>query len=165
MKKTKKRKKSSRMHGRKMGTHGSGARKNNKKSGNSGGFGMAGSGKRADQKKTLITKIYGNSYFGKKGFTSKATKKDKRQRINLKDIIENIKKFKKTPKGWEINLPKYKILGDGEVKEKLIVTAKSVSKSAREKIEKAGGQVIVPGKKKIEKEEKKGTKKSEKKEK
>ena len=52
--KTKKRKKSSRMHGRKAGTHGWGARKKHKKSGHRGGKGMAGTGKRADQKKTLI---------------------------------------------------------------------------------------------------------------
>ena len=73
MQKTHKRKKSSRMNGRKMGTHGTGARKNNRESGNKGGKGMSGSGKRGDQKKTLITKLYGHDYFGKKGITSIGT--------------------------------------------------------------------------------------------
>ena len=35
--------------------------------GNRGGRGMAGSGKRADQKKPTILKLYGSSYFGKRG--------------------------------------------------------------------------------------------------
>ncbi len=43
--KTHKRKKSSRMHGKGMGTHGGGARVKRKKSGHRGGKGMSGSGK------------------------------------------------------------------------------------------------------------------------
>ena len=40
-----------------------------------------------------------------------------------------------------------KVLGDGELKKKLIVSAHRFSKSAIEKIEKAGGQcVVLPGK-------------------
>ena len=93
MKKTHKRKKSSRMHGRGRGTHGWGERKKHKKSGHRGGKGMAGTGKRADQKKTLITKLYGNKYFGKQGITSKKTKKDKRNRINLDAIEKNLEKY------------------------------------------------------------------------
>jgi len=65
------------MHGRKMGTHGGGARKKKKKSGSKGGVGMAGSGKRADQKKTLIIKKDGNKYFGKQGVTSRGTERNK----------------------------------------------------------------------------------------
>ena len=75
--KTKKRKKSSRYHGRKRGTCGTGARKKMKGSGHRGGKGMAGTGKRADQKKTLILKLYGHDYFGKQGITSKKTERDK----------------------------------------------------------------------------------------
>jgi large subunit ribosomal protein L15 len=41
-----------------------------------------------------------------------------------------------------------KVLGDGEVSKRLTITAHRFSKSAREKIEQAGGQVVVlPGKK------------------
>jgi large subunit ribosomal protein L15 len=141
---THKRKKSTRYNGRHMGTHGTGARKNNRESGNKGGKGMSGSGKRADHKKTLITKLYGNSYFGKQGVTSRGTKRDKRLRINLEQIQNNPESFgKKTSKGWEINLPEYKILGKGNVKEKLFIKAFEASESAKEKVAKAGGEIIV----------------------
>ena len=160
--KTKKRTKSSRMHGKKMGSHGWGARKKHKKTGHRGGKGMSGSGKRADHKKTLVLKKYGHKYFGKQGITSRGTKRDKRQRINLQQIELNLEKYghhRRTPKDfgkkslqgakkngdvWEINLKNYKILGTGEVKNKLIINAKESSKSAREKVEKSGGEIILP---------------------
>ncbi|VVB80320.1 50S ribosomal protein L15 [uncultured archaeon] len=148
-----KRKKSTRMHGRAMGTHGWGARKKHKKSGHRGGKGMAGTGKRADQKKTLMTKLYGNSYFGKQGITSKSTKRDKRLRINLQDIENRLQSFikegiaKKTANGYELNLSNYKILGDGEVKNKLMIQAFEASNSAIEKVKKAGGEIKVREKK------------------
>jgi large subunit ribosomal protein L15 len=153
MKKTHKRKKTSRMHGRKMGSHGWGARKQHKKSGHRGGTGMAGTGKRGDQKTTLITKLYGHDYFGKQGITSRKTKRDTRQRINLHQIEKNLEKYgKKTAKGWEINLPEYKILGEGEIKEKLIIKSLEASESAIEKVKKAGGEIILPEKEKKPKE-------------
>jgi large subunit ribosomal protein L15 len=145
LKKTHKRRKVSRMHGRKMGTHGWGARKKHKKSGHRGGTGMAGTGKRGDTKTTLITKLYGHDYFGKQGITSRKTKRDTRQRINIRQIEKNLEKYgKKTAKGWEINLERYKILGEGEIKEKLIIKAMGASESAIEKVKKAGGEIIVP---------------------
>lgn len=149
--KTIKRKKVSRMHGRKMGTHGWGARKKHKKTGHRGGKGMSGSGKRADHKKTLINKLYGHGYFGKKGITSRGSARDTRLRINLAQIQNNLETYgRKTTKGWEISLPKYKILGTGEVTEKLIITCLEASKSAIEKVQKAGGEIIVKEVKKIE---------------
>ena len=156
--KTHKRKKVSRMHGRKMGTHGTGARKNRKGKGHHGGKGMSGTGKRADQKKTLILKLYGHDYFGKAGITSKRTQKDKSNRINLKEIYSNIdslvtKGIAKVQKsgGYEINLESYVILGDGNVEDlkklgKLIIKAKKSSASAMDKIKKAGGEIIVSSK-------------------
>ena len=145
--KLKKRKKESRMHGRKMGTHGGGARKKRKGSGHRGGVGMAGSGKRADQKKTLITKLYGNSYFGKQGVTSRGTKRDKRKRINLEDIQNNLDKYgNKKGTGFEVELKNYKILGRGEAKDKLIITAKEASQSAIEKVKAKGGDILLAGK-------------------
>ena len=154
--KTKKRKKSSRMHGKDMGTHGRGARKKAQGSGHRGGKGMSGSGKRADHKKTLVTKLYGHKYFGKQGVTSRGTKRDKADRINLQQIEINLEKYghrsvypkekkngaKKKGDTWEINLKKYKILGTGEVQNKLIIYAKSASKSAIEKVKKSGGEII-----------------------
>lgn len=146
-----KKKKTSRMHGKGMGTHGSGARKNKRKSGNKGGTGLSGTGKRADHKKTLMQKLHGHKYFGKQGITSKKTKRDVRQRINIGDIQLNIEKYgKKTAKGYEIVMLKYKILGSGEVKDKIFITCFEASKTAIKKIKVAGGEVIVKEKKKIE---------------
>jgi len=133
--KTKKRKKSKRQRG--QTTYGHGSRKKWRGSGERGGKGMSGTGKRADHKKSLIIKLYGNKYFGKQGITSKGTKRKKLLVINLKKIIE------KFPGKTEINLKKYKILGDGELKTKLTITAKAFTKSAKEKIEKAGGKIII----------------------
>ena len=136
----KKRTKASRMHGHGMGTHGGGARKKRKGSGHRGGVGMSGTGKRADHKKTKMNKLYGNKYFGKQGITSRGTKRDKRQRINIGEI-------QKKYKAGELNLSKYKILGDGEIKDKFIIKAKEASYSAIEKVKKAGGEIVLPVKK------------------
>ena len=149
--KTKKRTKESRMHGKGRGTHGGGARKKRKGSGHKGGKGMSGSGKRADHKKTLVQKLYGNKYFGKRGITSKGTKKDIRKRINLQTIELNLEKYgKKQGNIWEIELKGYKILGNGEIKTPLKIKALEASKTAIEKIKKAGGEIILKEKKKIE---------------
>lgn len=146
-----KRKKSSRFHGRGMGTAGSGARKNKRGSGNKGGKGLSGSGKRADHKKTLVQKIHGHKYFGKQGATSRKTKRDTRKRINLYDLQLNLDKYaKKKGDSYEVSLPKYKILGTGEVKDKLVITCLEASKKAVEKIEAAGGKINVKEKKVIE---------------
>jgi len=154
--KTHKRKKKSRMHGKGMGTHGGGARKKRKKSGHRGGAGMSGSGKRSDHKKTLVIKLYGHGYFGKKGITSKKTQKDKRKRINIKDIETNLERYvkrglaKKTSEGFEVTLKDYKILGpknkDYVPDIKLIIKAKEASKTAIEIVKKAGGEIITPAK-------------------
>ena len=130
--KLKKRKKHSRMRGRR--THGFSA-KLHKGSGNRGGKGMAGTGKRADQKKTkVLNELY--PYFGKQGFTSRKTEKKRNKTINLQDLNDRFKE-------GEIDLKEYKILGMGEVKKKFIIKARAASKSAQEKIEKAGGKIIL----------------------
>jgi large subunit ribosomal protein L15 len=142
--KTHKRRKSSREHGRGAGSCGWGARKKHKKKGHRGGKGMSGSGKRADQKKTLVIKMFGNKYFGKQGFTSKGTERDKRKRINVEAIDKNLETYgKKEGDKWMINLEGYKILGTGEVKNKLFIKAKEASDSAIEKIKKAGGEIQI----------------------
>ncbi len=149
-----KRSKRSRLRGR--NTCGYGSRKKHRGSGHRGGVGMAGTGKRADQKKTSIINLKG--YFGKKGFVGK----EKMPAINLSDIGERknelIKKgFIREEKG-KIVVEKCKILGKGEIKEKIIVRC-PVSKSAKEKIEKAGGKIetedLILEKKLINKESKK----------
>lgn len=143
--KLKKRKKSNRMRGSR--THGW-AMKKHKGSGNRGGKGFAGTGKRADQKKTYVLK-YHFPYFGKQGYTSRSTKKRKLNIINVGDIEKCIMTFlkegrgKKTQDGLELDLHDYRILGDGELKEKLIVTALAASQSAVNKIEQSGGRIIL----------------------
>jgi large subunit ribosomal protein L15 len=131
--KLKKRTKHNRMRGKR--THGHSA-KLNKGKGSRGGVGLSGTGKRGDQKKTLMIKKYGTGYFGKTGVTSKRSPKKKIKFLNLRDIEE-----KYSP--GEINLEKYKILGKGEIKEKYIIKAKTASKTAIEKVKKAGGEIII----------------------
>ncbi|MEK6935570.1 MAG: uL15m family ribosomal protein [Nanoarchaeota archaeon] len=137
MRSYKKQRKSKRQRGKT--TYGHGARK--KWMGSSGGKGMAGSGKMADQKTTLITKLYGNKYFGKQGETSKGTRRKKLDVINLGDLDKNFERYK--DKHNEIDLKDYKILGDGELTKALIIKAKAFTQSAKEKIEKVGGKAII----------------------
>lgn len=132
------------MHGRGAGSNGRGFRKKGKGKGHRGGMGMSGTGKRADQKKTLVTKLYGHKYFGKQGITSRGTKRDKRKRINLGTIQENLASYgKKKGDKWEVELKDYKILADGDVKDKIIIKAQEASKAVIEKVKKAGGEIIV----------------------
>jgi large subunit ribosomal protein L15 len=140
--KTHKKKKSKGQRG--LTTYGHGARKKWQSSGQKGGKGMSGTGKRADHKKSLVIKLYGNKYFGKQGITSRGTKKDKSKVINLRDIEQNLDSLmKKFGKGTELHMNKYKILGDGNIKTKLIIKAKAFTESAKQKIEKAGGEIII----------------------
>src|SRR3989344_4401084 len=129
----KKRKKASRFRG--SHTHGRGGKKKARGSGHRGGFGKAGTGKRADQKKTLILNL-DKKYFGKsKTWRKKIPKKTKI--INLNQI-SNLYRGKK-----EINFGGYKILGTGNIEEKIIIKAASVSKSALDKVKKVGGEIIL----------------------
>ncbi len=143
--KLKKRKKYSRMHGSRTCGY---SAKLHKGKGSRGGKGMSGTGKRADQKKSLVIKLYGNKYFGKQGKTSRKVKKKKIEIINVGEIEE---KFKE----GEVNLDKYKILGEGEISKKFIIKAESASASAIEKIKKAGGNIIIKERKKKKSENKK----------
>jgi large subunit ribosomal protein L15 len=145
----KKRRKSSRMHGKGQGTHGWGARKKHLGSGHRGGCGNAGSGKRADHQKMHYIKEYDNKYFGKQGFTSRATKKKKNPVLNLKDLIKNLESIKKKYENKQgiINLEKYKLLGDEEIKVKISIKVKAASEKAKKRIEEAGGNVVIDNKK------------------
>ena len=51
--------------------------------------------------------------------------------------------MKKHGKGNEMDLSEYKILGEGELTRKLTIKALAFSESAKEKIEKAGGNAVV----------------------
>jgi large subunit ribosomal protein L15 len=140
--KTKKTKKSKKWRG--DTTYGHGARKKWKGSGHHGGVGMAGTGKRADHKKSLVIKLYGNNYFGKQGITSRKTERNKSKQINIADIQNNLDNLmKKYGKNNVLELKKYKILGEGELKSAVKIKAKGFSESAKEKIEKSGGEAIL----------------------
>ena len=132
--KTKKRKKVSRMRG--SHTHGWGFKKKHRGKGHRGGIGKAGSGKRADHKKaSFIGK--GRKYFGKDKALRRGTIKPKLKVINLSEISSKFKDKK------EINLKGYKILSRGEIKDKLTIKASVASKSATEKVKKAGGDITI----------------------
>jgi len=131
MKKTKKRKKVTRHRG--SHTHTRGAKKKARGKGHRGGIGKAGSGKRADHKKNLILHPFG------KDKTLRKTISIKLKSINLRDIqdrrISHIE--------GEINLEGYKILSEGNVKDKLNIIASAASKSAIDKVKKAGGNITI----------------------
>lgn len=115
-------------------TGGYGARQKHKGHGNQGGHGKAGSGKRADQKKLkllLEAKEKGKKYFGSAGITSASSKRRKENKANLCDLSGKEVKFDG------------KVLGKGDGWEGKIY-AKSASKQAIEKMEKAGGEIILP---------------------
>lgn len=130
-------------------THGGGSMKKRRGAGSRGGRGLAGSGKRAGHKVQQILKRFGKGYLGKKGFTSKSRSVIKG--INLKNIEINLGKYmeqglvKKEKDVYSIELNKLgynKLLGSGQVNNKFKIITKFVSKKAREKVEKMGGEVV-----------------------
>ncbi|MCK4649993.1 uL15 family ribosomal protein [Candidatus Pacearchaeota archaeon] len=135
-----KRKKNSRIRGAR--TVGWGFRQKHKGHGNKGGFGKAGTGKRADHKKQVALESDTRKkkrYFGKQGLTSRGTAIAKYEKINLYAIKDNL--FSKD--GCEIDLSKHKILGTGDGFKAEIV-ALSATKMAIEKMESAGGKIVLP---------------------
>ncbi len=128
----KKRRKFSRMRG--SHTHGTGFMKKARGSGHRGGFGNSGTGKRGDQKKTKILNME-TKYFGKPSLKAKP----KNYKVINVGNLEYVAKGKK-----ELDLKRYKILGKGDIKSAINVNASMASKSAIEKIENAGGKVLLP---------------------
>jgi large subunit ribosomal protein L15 len=139
--KLKKRTKRSRIRGTRLCGH---SAKKNKGSGTIGGHGMAGSGK---HKKTYVIR-YLWPYFGRAGKIAHRIKKKEYKEINVGNIENKMEMFaekglaKETGEGIELNLEGYRILGDGKINKKLVIKAVSFTKSAKEKIEKAGGKAI-----------------------
>lgn len=140
--KYKKRRKSSRFRGSQTAHRG--AKERTRGSGNQGGKGMSGTGKRGDQKKTLVIKLTGgNNYFGKSRTLRRGTVKPKLDVINLTDI--ELKAPSLTGKDGTLNLEGYKILGDGDITSALKITASAASQSAIEKIKAAKGTLTIVG--------------------
>ncbi|NIO21374.1 MAG: 50S ribosomal protein L15 [Candidatus Aenigmarchaeota archaeon] len=102
--------------------------------GHRGGKGYSGSKK---HRKSWVLR-YERGHIGKpKGFISKTSKSVKS--INLRDL-ENLAKDKKEIVLKDLGYDK--VLGSGNITKKLVVRAKTFSKHAKEKIEKAGGKAI-----------------------
>ena len=132
----KKRRKSSRFRGSQSAHRGRSGR--TRGSGNQGGKGWAGTGKRGDQKNSLVVMISGgNNYFGKDKTLRRGTAPVKLEAINLSDI------HTKAGKDGTVNLAGYKILGEGNLSSPLKITATSASKSAVEKIKAAKGTLTL----------------------
>ena len=144
-----KRRKFSRMRG--THTHGWGAKKKHRGAGNRGGRGMAGSGKRADQKKPTILKLYGNEYFGRRGFHRPQQLLKKIKAINLESLQSHLDKYiekkliTRDKDFYVVDLDKLgyqKLLGGGKLNIKLKVSAQYFSAGAVKKIEDRGGVIV-----------------------
>ena len=148
----KKRKKNSRHRG--SHTHGTGFKKKGRGKGHHGGKGMAGSGKRADHKKSLILAKFGPGYYGRSKTLRKPIVK-KLETISLYKLAENIQnlvidgKATQSKEVYEVNLGKKKLLSSNiDLKLKLKITVLESSKAAAEKVKAAGGEVILSSSKK-----------------
>ncbi|MEM4637583.1 MAG: uL15 family ribosomal protein [Candidatus Woesearchaeota archaeon] len=126
-------------------THGYGSKKKHRGSGHQGGVGMAGTGKKADQKKPSIWKD--KKYFGRHGFISR---NKSYKTINIFyieehfDTLFNQGKIKKEGDSFLINLKDLKVdklLGSGNPTRKYIIKCVSATASAVEKIKSRGGNV------------------------
>ncbi|HYD03504.1 MAG TPA: uL15 family ribosomal protein [Alphaproteobacteria bacterium] len=132
-------------------THGYGSKKKHRGSGHQGGVGMAGTGKKADQKKTKIWKD--KKYFGRHGFHS-ITREDIKA-INIFYIETHLDSLvksgvaKKEGSKYVINLKDLKInklLGSGNPTNAYEITVDYASAAAVEKIAAAKGTVTVKNK-------------------
>ncbi len=129
-------------------THGYGSKKKHRGSGHQGGVGMAGTGKKADQKKTKIWKD--TKYFGRHGFSSKS--KIDIKYVNLfyiethLDILIKNGVAKKEGDAYKIDLKDLKcnkLLGSGTITKKYHIITDYASASAVEKVQAAKGTVDV----------------------
>lgn len=132
-------------------SHGYGSHKKHRGSGHQGGHGMAGTGKKADSKKTKIWKD--TKYFGRHGFRSKGAVKI--SPVNLfyiethLDLLVKDGVAKKEGDAYSIDLKDLKcnkLLGSGNVTKKYNITTEYASASAVEKVQEAKGTVTVKSK-------------------
>lgn len=140
-----KRRKSSRFRGSK--THARGFKKKARGSGHQGGVGLSGTGKRGDQKKTMILNLFGNEYFGRDKTLRRGHVAPKLAAVNLQFISDHLSALVKAGKAkenkgtYEIDLTGYKILAEGELTVKAKIKATSASQSAIDKIKKSGSTI------------------------
>jgi len=157
--KIKKRRRSRRFRG--SHTHGRGFKKKARGSGHRGGVGMAGTGKRGDQRKSMILKnTIEEKYFGKRQ-TRLWFGKPKFKELNLSRISEGLKGL--VSKGlakehngvYELNIKNYKVIGELSAPVKLKIHAGAASEGAAASVKKHGGEIVFPEKKEEKKEIKK----------
>lgn len=90
---------------------------------------------------------YEPDYFAKKGFTSPKSLRQKVKVINVKKLDEMAEKSVENAEGKPLidlqSMGYTKLLGSGKITKPLIVKVPSCSKSAAEKIKKAGGQILM----------------------
>jgi len=91
---------------------------------------------------------YEPEYFGKKGFTSPKSLRQKENVVNVGKLDEIAEKVSTEKEKDKIlidleNLGYTKLLGAGKVTKPLIVKVASCSKSAAGKIKEAGGQILM----------------------
>ncbi len=129
-------------------THGWGSMKKHRGAGHRGGRGNAGSGKRGDAKKPSYWKNLRR--YGKHGFTSKAPERG--ASVNVGHLSSAAERMvldglaTKQGGAYVIDLSALgieKLLGAGVVGQKLRLTVAVASKRAVEKVEAAGGEVVV----------------------
>jgi large subunit ribosomal protein L15 len=126
-------------------TFGFGSKKKHRGHGHRGGAGNAGTGKRSDSKKPSI---WGQErYFGKFGFKTKNPLCLKTVSIAvIEGYIHKFPSAKETKQGIELDLGKEgydKLLGNGKPTKAYLIKVDYASKGAKEKIEKAGGQLTL----------------------
>ncbi|WP_297436800.1 uL15m family ribosomal protein [Thermococcus sp.] len=132
-------------------THGWGCKKKHRGGGSKGGKGMAGTGKRKDQKWTWVIK-YAPDRLGKRGFHRPKAVQYLPQVMNLNDIEENLQLFLDSGIAYEeegklivdtTQMGIDKVLGSGRISRPLVVKAYYVTPKAEEKIKAAGGEVLL----------------------
>ena len=129
-------------------THGYGSKKKHRGSGHQGGVGMAGTGKKADQKRPSIWKD--PKYFGRHGFTSVAQKRPATS-VNIFYLENNFDTLvtkgliKKDGDSYSVNLADLgfdKLLGSGTPSKKFKITCDFASKKAISKVEEKGSITV-----------------------
>ena len=153
-------------------SHGWGHKKKHRGAGHRGGKGLAGTGARGDSQKVSIlvksksilqkmaavkgTKmsklIVGKAYYGKKGFNSIHAKKTDVLSLNYIEnnfdvmIDKGMIVKEKTEFVFDSTAFKYdKILGKGSFSKKVTIICNDISESAKQKVEDAGGKVVIIG--------------------
>ena len=125
-----------------LNSHGWGHKKKHRGKGSRGGKGNAGSGKRADTKKPTIINLLGTANFSKRGFV--VPRKESYKAINLKDLNILVESGKVRDQVNLNDLGYKKLLGSGQLHTPLKITVDMASQTAIEKVNKAGGEVILP---------------------